>query len=243
MSAQSPKLLVVQCDDESPLGALESAMVRAGAELEIWRPPSDGDPPPVDGCDGIVVLGGRADPREGWLDGARAVLTDALREERPVLGVCLGAQLLAQAAGGTAEPTAAEIGWYPVRRHEASATDALFNDLADGRKVFEWHSASATPPPDAEILATTDDAVQAFRIGDRAWGVQFHLEIEMSIASMWISKAADQVREAGGSPSALRRETATRIDDSVAWSKTIAARFVEVVACQSRSPIPSTTKA
>lgn len=228
------RLLVVQGDDESPPGGLEPPLRVRGAELHIWPAHADDPPPRAEDFDGLLALGGRPDPDDddAWLDRARGVMAAALDAGIPVLGVCLGAQLLAQAAGGGVEPDVpAEIGWIPLYVDAQHVTgDRVLNGLVDGQDVFSWHSAAIVAPPGADVLATSTETLQAFRVGTTAWGVQFHLEIEPGIAAMWAVKGEDQLLDAGGDPDELRTQTALRAAATQRFADDVAGRLLQVCA-------------
>lgn len=126
----STRVLVIQCDDESPIGALEPPLRLRGATLDLWRPHAGNAMPALDDYDAVLVLGGRVDPDadEPWLDDARDLVRAAVDDELPFLGICLGAQLLAQAAGGRADDAVGEqeIGWVRLEIDASARTDPLF---------------------------------------------------------------------------------------------------------------------
>lgn len=141
--------------------------------------------------DAIMSFGGTMHPHEHdahpWLGAEIAFLEDALAAGVPTLGVCLGAQLLARAAGGEVVPAAEkEIGWAPVELTDAAADDPLFSGLPRRFRSFQWHEYAAGVPPGAVELARNEICPQAFRLGDAAWGVQFHPEVRLEQLVRWI---------------------------------------------------------
>jgi GMP synthase-like glutamine amidotransferase len=142
-----------------------------------------GEAPPRHGTfDALVVMGGpmsaNDDARFPWMTQEKRLIAEAMARDTPLLGVCLGAQLIADAAGAPvfASPMR-EIGWFPVRLTRAAATHPLFRDLPAEFVPLHWHAETFDLPPNAVLLAESPAcANQAFSIGDRVLGLQFHLE-------------------------------------------------------------------
>jgi GMP synthase (glutamine-hydrolysing) len=120
------------------------------------------------------------------------VLKEALTREMPILGICLGAQLLAAALGAEVHPAAVrEIGWYPLQSSPSAGNDPLLRHVTHGQHVFQWHSYTFAVPPDAVHLASTETcANQAFRHGTNAYGLQFHPEVDRDTITRWLSVPA-----------------------------------------------------
>jgi GMP synthase-like glutamine amidotransferase len=149
--------------------------------------------PSLDGYDALWVMGGPMDvweeDKHPWLAPEKAAIREAVGERgMPFLGVCLGHQLLAAALGGRVAPMKApEVGILDVRFTPEGARDRLFGGLASPIKCLQWHGAEVVEPPaDATILASSPAcAVQAVRVGDRAYGLQYHVELTASTISDW----------------------------------------------------------
>jgi GMP synthase-like glutamine amidotransferase len=144
-------------------------------------------PGPLDGFEALVVFGGGMNVRDAgrlpWLRGEIELLRDALEADLPTLGVCLGAQLLAVAGGAEVRRSAApEIGWFEVMR---TAEDPLLDRLPPSFDAYEWHSYTFELPAGAVELARSAVCSQAYRLRDRAWGVQFHPEVTPEIVREW----------------------------------------------------------
>jgi GMP synthase-like glutamine amidotransferase len=174
-----------------------------------------------------------------WLAEEKAMLVELLAAGTPVLGVCLGCQLLTEAAGGaTRRSREPEIGWYAVELTEAGEGDPLFGPLAPGFEAFQWHSYECLPPTDAEVLATSPVCGQAFRFGEAAWGIQFHAEVAASDAATWIANYTtdpDAVR-IGVDPKVLGPETERRAPRWSELGRELCRRFL--AAAESRySPV------
>jgi GMP synthase (glutamine-hydrolysing) len=229
------KILVVLNDAEDPIGSLGPPLLDAGFELVVWRP---ADPPPEEYA-AVIALGGSANPDEDdrypWLRTERELLGTAVASGLPVIGVCLGAQLLAQALGGRAYRMARpRIAWSAVTTSPAAARDPLAPAWDSLDLGLEWHAYGFTPPPDAELLAGTPDAVQAFRAGPCAWGLQYHLEADAEILADWIRSGGGQLAEVGADADALV-ETARR-PGAAAHGDAVGRAFASVVSSRVRLP-------
>jgi len=206
----SARCLVVQNDPTSDLALFREWLSDGGLELETVRPYA-GDPLPadVDGYVGLVVLGGgqHVYPNPDgsrdvdWFDAVESLLRKAVRGRTATLGICLGAQLLASAHAGTVAPATAgpEIGTRLVAKRDAAESDPLFGPMPMLPDVIQWHHDEvAELPMGAVLLATsTNYAVQAFRIGTAAWGVQFHPECDIATLAGWVADEASVLANLG----------------------------------------------
>jgi GMP synthase-like glutamine amidotransferase len=158
-----------------------------------------------------MVFGGSAqlDEPHGWLAGERAFAGDLLDRGVPVLGVCLGGQLLAQAAGADVGPARVpEVGWHQVELTPDARDDPLLAGLPRRFEAFQWHSYGFGLPDDAFALAYgPGDALQACRVGESAWAIQFHAEVTHAILGGWIEE--DGGRELGDPGALLARSQAS----------------------------------
>ena len=174
-----------------------------------------GDPVPAD-ADALVVLGGGMgayeEDRLPHLADEVRLLRRCLERGRPVLGICLGSQLLAKAAGAeVAKAPRPEIGFHEVRLSPESRTDALFSSAPATFLAFHWHFDAFTLPGDAVPLAASALApLQAFRCGARAWGVQFHLEVDEDVFGAMMAGEPELV-SAGVDPVVLRAQAAREL--------------------------------
>ncbi len=188
-------VLVVEHGADAPVGRL--APLGAPADL---RRPHAGDPLPADlaGYSALLVLGGQMaaweDDVAPWLPATRALLTRAVDEGVPTLGICLGAQLLALAAGGRVERgrSGPEAGLLPVLAAPGADDDPLVGPLS-ARHPGGWlapqaHGDAVTELPDGAVLLARSAAyeVQAFRLGPSAWGVQYHPEVTPRDLGAWL---------------------------------------------------------
>ncbi len=233
------RILVIQHDDDSGIGTLHDPLIEAGAELEAWIPHGKAAPDrPVAEYDGVIVLGGIINPDEddehAWLATERFAMRQALDLEIPTLGICLGGQLLAQTAGGTASlAPRSEIGWYRLHATSELAGDPVFGEFPAEFESFEWHHYCFELPPGAVLLATNDNVNQAFRIGMHAWGTQFHIEVPGSMIKEWLVSGAPDAIAHGADIDAIRADTDARDAAHAALAATLARRFAAVVAAAS----------
>ena len=227
-------LAIVHQADAGP-GVFADAIEARGWRLTMWSPPMQPVPANGGAYDAVLAFGGAINPDEDdthpWLASERAFLADVVDRGVPTLGVCLGAELLAQAGGGGARRAAEpEIGWREITLTEAGRDDPLLGPQAAPFEAFQWHSYESVPPPSAAALAETSGALGAFRLGETAWGIQFHAEVALVDAVRWIRdyrSDADAVR-IGVDPDALLEETRKRIRESNRVGTAICERFVEL---------------
>lgn len=176
------RILVVQNDVDKGPGRVGDALEAAGAALDV-RMAAD-DLPAVADYDGLLVLPGLNDPVDDVppVHRARAAIVDALALGRPVLGLCLGGQLLAQATGGEAYRCEVEQGYHDVRATAAAQDDPLLAGAPAAYSSFHAHAWAFTPPPGSPVLLENDVSVQAVRCGERAWAFQCHPETPIAWA-------------------------------------------------------------
>ncbi|MCL8208888.1 MAG: type 1 glutamine amidotransferase [Actinomycetia bacterium] len=199
--------------------------------------------------DGIVVLGGPMsatdDDRYSWLRGERAWIRAAVEAGRPFLGVCLGAQLLALALGGSVYPgPAPEVGIAPVALTPEAERDPLFAGLPGSLSAFHWHGDTFSLPPGAVLLAgSASYAHQVFRWGSAAWGIQCHFEVGADAARAWaeLPPYAAALQQAHGADALGPLLTAMRREEA-AWRRTarhLAQRWLDVVRARSTGGPPA----
>jgi len=232
-------LAIVHQPDAGP-GVFADAVRRQGWELQEW-PITEGTPHPdaMANFQAVMVFGGavNADQEAAhpWLRNEKQLLAALLARGMPLLGVCLGAQMLAEAAGAPARRAdSPEIGWVEVQVTNAGATDPLIGPLAPRLSAFEWHSYEFPLPAGAVALARSATCLQAFRVGERAWGIQFHAEVTAADARHWIEDYqtdADAVR-IGLDPDALRAETDRSIEAWNAVGRGVCERFLDAARAQ-----------
>ncbi|MFF6776848.1 type 1 glutamine amidotransferase [Streptomyces sp. NPDC012637] len=204
-------VLVVQHEDGAGPGLVGERLRAAGLDLRVvhpWR--GEALPASLDGWAGLLVLGGSAncedDAAAPWLPRVRALVREAVEGEGrvPVLGICLGGQIMAHALGGRVvrRSRGPELGTVPLRRLPAAEDDPVLGAVPEGAPAAQWHwdEIGELPPGAVPLLAGDDCAHQAFRVGPRAWGVQFHPEVLADTVAFWASVDEPQVRGAGIDP-------------------------------------------
>ena len=227
------RALHVVHDHYSPAELFVPPLEDAGFHVETVLAPDERLPESLAGYDAFVVGGGVMDvaQREELPYLAREIdlFAEALREGVPAVGLCLGAQLLTAAAGGEVVPSEpAEIGWAPVRRLPAAADDPVAAALPERFTAFEWHKFACRPPAGAEPLAENDVCVQAFRVGPRAWGTQFHIEVTERILRGWHREAAAALAENGWDDARFEESLRTLLPPHMAIGEEMGRRFARI---------------
>lgn len=199
------RVLVIENYRDTPLGLVGAALAEAGAEIDLRHLPA-GEPVPAghDDHDALVILGGEQtaldDERYPSLPAVAALSRSFGAADKAVLGICLGAQLVARGHGGAnvlGRPM--EFGWHPVHPTAAGRDDPLTGALADGAPLFHWHTDTFDLPAGAVHLATSErTAHQAFRIGRAVYGIQFHFEADRALVSHWNALFGEEI--AGHTP-------------------------------------------
>ena len=187
----------------------EPVVAAAGHRLSEWRFEPGGTPP---AADAVLIFGGAIHPdqddRHEWLKDELRWLEGLIEAGVPTLGICLGSQLLARAAGSWVGPlTAPEIGWHKVELTDEGAADPVLSALPRRFDALEWHHYGHGLPDGAVALARNDAALQGFRLGDACWGVQFHPEVTEPQLERWMRDKTDLPPD----PEGLRQETSEKI--------------------------------
>jgi GMP synthase (glutamine-hydrolysing) len=177
---------------ETP-GLIRTAVEEAGHTMEILHPLDRARAAAVyEESAALIVMGGPMSANDDldYLREEMRLIERALADVKPVLGVCLGAQLLAKTLGARVYPNRVkEIGWGSVRLTPAAATDPLFRGLPDVVEALHWHGETFDSPAGTQHLASSDLCVnQAFRAGRNAWGLQFHIEATREMIQNWLAE-------------------------------------------------------
>jgi GMP synthase (glutamine-hydrolysing) len=215
--------------EEVRAGVFTDVIEARGHRLEEWSLAWDRPPPrPIDEYGAVFVFGGAMhadqDDRHLWLRQENLLIERLLNLRTPMLGVCLGAQLLAKAAHAPVAPAPEpEVGWFPVSLTPAGREDPLLGRLPDRFHALQWHFYTYGVPGGAVELARSSICTQAFRLGQAAWGIQFHAEVTHRQVEGWI---AESPHEIPGGEKSLRGETAERIKEWNALGRTICESFL-----------------
>ena len=194
------EFLVLQHTECEDLGTIANVMSQRGIGCKYVRL-FDGEPVPHDPgtFSGIIILGGPMNVYEEdefpYLKYEDILIKKAIMKDMPILGICLGGQLIAKAAGAVvSKGTKKEIGWYKLSLTEDSRRDKVFNTLPQELNVFQWHGDTFDIPEGAIRLAGSGlFPNQAYRIGSRIYGIQFHLEVTKEMISQWISEYREEL--------------------------------------------------
>ncbi len=244
-------LLVIQHVPHERLGTFEEGFKVAGCTLRPLHVYDESARwPQLSDVDGIVSMGGPQSVYERvrypFLAKEIAFLKEALKAKRPILGVCLGAQVLAHALGAsvTKNPQK-EIGWYPLMREPAAEDDPMFEAFGQTETVFQWHGDTLALPKGAVRLASSPLCrEQAFRYRDNVYGLQFHVEVTEAIIRAWMQTPGNKQELAALrgviDPMTIRRHSPHHIARLHELSRHVAATFCRLVSSlesPSRRPI------
>ena len=232
-------VLVVQHEAGAPAALVGEWLVERGVELRVVHA-YNGDPVPeaVPGdVDGVLVLGGGIgawdDDVAPWLPATRTLLAGCARDDVPTWGVCLGGQLLAAATGGKVElGDRAELGVCDVTVTDAD--DPLMATLGPpgttvGVTQFHRDGICALPPGAVPLATSADYPHQAFRLGRRVWGVQFHPEVDAALVAPWLAEELDVAESAGRTPAQVVAEIDAAAPALTATWRPFAHAFADVV--------------
>lgn len=189
-----PRLLVFQHVAHEILGTLDPLLRDAGFRIKYVNFERHPDAEPnLDGYDGLIVLGGpmNVDEVEDYpnLRTEVKLIQDAVSREMPILGICLGSQLLAKALGAKVRKNSEkEIGWYELSPTKDGESDPLISNFTNLEKIFQWHGDTFELPRGAKLLASSPLCTnQAFRFADNVYGFQFHLEVDKPMIERWLN--------------------------------------------------------
>ena len=205
------------------------AIEEGGHSLHEWSF-SWGTPPPrpLESYDAVLVFGGAMhadhDDAHPWLTPETSWLERLLSTNTPVLGICLGVQLMARSKGAWVGPLPEpEIGWHSVELTDAGADDPVLGVLPRTFEALQWHHYTYALPAGAVELARSATCTQAFRLGDTCWGVQFHPEATQTQVGGWIADTSDPPPD----PERLLAETRVKISQWNDLGHSLCAAFLD----------------
>ncbi len=233
-----PKILVFQHVPYEPLGTLDPLLKAAGFRIRYVNFGRDPElRPTLDKYAALIILGGpmNSDQIDNYpnLITEVEIIREAVSRNMSILGICLGAQLLAKATGGkVSRNETREIGWHDIDLTEEGTADPVLGLFAKRQQVFQWHEDGIELPPNAVHLAgSSASPVQAFRYGEHAYGFQFHLEVNESLIARWLTVPENQAMLAAEQdtvdPQKVREQTARSIADLECLSVQTFSRWVD----------------
>ncbi|HUQ51139.1 MAG TPA: gamma-glutamyl-gamma-aminobutyrate hydrolase family protein [Gammaproteobacteria bacterium] len=246
-----PRLLVFQHVAVEPLGTLDELIRARGHRIRFHNFERHPDAQPeVDRYRGLIVLGGPMNvddqERRPHLKTELEAIERALEQGKPVLGICLGAQLLAHVLGAPVRRhSQAELGWYDLTVSSAGRNDPVLGVAGERLPVFQWHSYSYELPRDATHLASSATCEQqAFRWGSNAYGFQFHLEADEAVIERWLQLPSFRAElAAAGLPTdeqAIRGATSELVAATRQTAAAVFNNFLDLIGRPNRRrPLPS----
>ena len=204
-------------------GVFEWALTELGLEFTTFLVPERGLPSSPG--DFLLVMGGpmSANDADPWIADEIAFIRKAIESRTRVIGVCLGAQLMAKAMGGNIyKGPQLEIGITTIRLTAAGQADPVFSQLGNPAEVFEWHAEGIEPPPGAIVMAESDSyPVQAFRMGGRAVGILFHAEMERTDVDHLCANCPQDIRTAGLTSTSILQKSKFYLPILQQWARTL----------------------
>lgn len=233
-----PKILVFQHVPYEPLGTLDPLLKEAGFRIRYINFGRDASQrPSLEKYAALIILGGpmNSDQIDTYpnLITEVAIIREAIERDMSVLGICLGAQLLAKALGGQVSRNAVrEIGWYDVELTDFGSNDAVLSSFGRKQQVFQWHEDGIELPQEAVHLARSSASeVQAFRYGEHVYGFQFHLEVDASLIGRWLTipdhRQVLAAEQGHIDPDAILRQVPDNIDALQALSRETFSRWID----------------
>jgi GMP synthase-like glutamine amidotransferase len=235
------RVLHIQNESTDQAELFVDALHMAGVEVDVVHPYAGEDlPASLTGYAALVSGGGTVDTHQTaehpWLVLEIELIREALRTDKPFMGLCLGAQLLTAAAHGevyACEPN--EVGWAPVELTEAAAHDPLFAGLPERFMAMQWHAYACRPPEGAVELMRNHVCTQALRVGHNAWGTQFHIEVTRGILMDWLEMGGAELERHGINRDRYLYDLDVHLDNHIEIGRILAGRFAELAVRRARA--------
>lgn len=232
------RILVLQHVKSEGLGIIGKALRQKGIEtdfIKIFK--GDRIPKSINGYDGLIVLGGPMGVYEEdiypFIKDELILIKTAIKNNIPILGICLGAQLLAKAAGADVyKGNKKEIGWYKVELTDEGKRDGLFVGLPDEFAVFQWHGDTFDIPESSKCLASSElFPHQIIKVGKNAYGLQFHLEVTEEMVREWIDVNDKELASVKAyiNPKNILKDTPENIETIHRYGEAVFLRFFSLI--------------
>lgn len=243
------RIIVLQHVAYEILGTMNPLFKQQGIGIRYINFSRDPDArPSLDGYDGLVILGGPMSVNESdlypHLEFEIELIKEAMQRQMPVLGICLGAQLIAKANGAfISKNPCKEIGWYDVKATEEGKQDSFFRHFQGTEKIFQWHGDTFDIPNNATKLAKNETCFnQAFKINDNVYGLQFHLEVDEALIERWLTtpihiEELKNLKQPIDSD-LIRRETPKLISRSKQLSQQVFSEFTNLIGHKPKTKTP-----
>jgi GMP synthase (glutamine-hydrolysing) len=244
------RVLAIVHQADAAAGVFADVVAGRGHTLDEWAISTAAEPPArVDSYGAVLVFGGAMhvdqEDRHRWLRDEHLLLQRLLADEVPLLGVCLGGQLVAKALHGHVRRLPApEIGWPVVELTPEAGADPLFSGLPERFPTFQWHLYQFELPQGAVPLARNERCLEAFRAGQTAWAIQFHAEVTKESLLDWVQESYS-AEDGDLDVPHLLTETEERIDDWNAFGRELCGRFLavaEATAADARATTRATSR-
>lgn len=229
-------VLLIGHDPSETFGVALTALAATGVPVEEQRAGTDDALPTIQEISGLIMFGGAMNvdmtDAHPYLAEERRFVREVVANGIPFLGICLGAQMLARAHDGRVFPAGIrEFGFNPLRPTPEATDDLLLSAFTDGDMVFHWHEDTFQLPNGSVLLARGDDVpMQAFRIGEHAWGLQFHIEVDRPEVDLWLKSAgAHGVRSWGKTTEQVVEELDLYLAAQEGKAREVFRRFANVV--------------
>lgn len=232
------RVLVLQHVESEGLGIINKAVKQSGIKTDLIRIfKNDRIPKSLEGYNGLIILGGPMGVYEEdiypFIKDEIALIKNVIRDDSPILGICLGAQMLAKAAGADVyKGKKKEIGWYKIKLSDEGKRGSLFIGLPDEFTVFQWHGDTFDIPENSKCLAFSElFPNQIIKVGKNAYGLQFHLEVTEDMIKNWIDVNDRELASVKSyiNPKNILKDTPGNIETIHRYGEAVFSRFFSLI--------------